>query len=176
MKKLIAPLLLALGMHHSYGANIITLTGSNTYTVATNEVAEVITVGQVSSAESSFLLNGSAVRTIKFPIGGTSMISLLPMAIAGPSNTIGAQETTGIGGNTNSFVTLRIRTKAEYLASFTLPSPAVSSSVVIPEDASGPVTIVMESSTDLVSWVAANPGAYGASTPRRFFRVRAIQN
>ena len=48
--------------------------------------------------------------------------------------------------------------------------------VVVPEDASGPVQIILESSTDLVSWTEANPGTYGASTTRRFFRVRAVQN
>ena len=56
------------------------------------------------------------------------------------------------------------------------PGPVGSSSVVIPEDASGPVNIVIEWSTDLVTWVAANPGSYGATTTRRFFRVRAVAN
>lgn len=54
-------------------------------------------------------------------------------------------------------------------ASFSPPSTAIPSSVVIPEDAAGPVSIVMESSTDLVNRVTANPGNYGASTPRGFF-------
>jgi hypothetical protein len=33
---------------------------------------------------------------------------------------------------------------------------------------------VLESSQDLVNWVPALPGTYGASTTNRFFRVRAI--
>ena len=49
-----------------------------------------------------------------------------------------------------------------------------TSSVVIPTDATGPVKIVLESSTDLVTWTEANPGSYGASTTKRFFRVRAV--
>jgi hypothetical protein len=49
-----------------------------------------------------------------------------------------------------------------------------TSSVVIPTDATGPVKIVLESSTDLVTWTEANPGTYGASTTKRFFRVRAV--
>jgi hypothetical protein len=53
-------------------------------------------------------------------------------------------------------------------------SPFSGSAVVIPEDASGPVEIILESSTDLVNWTAANPGTYGGSTERRFFRVRAV--
>lgn len=49
-----------------------------------------------------------------------------------------------------------------------------SNSVVIPTDATGPVNVILESSTDLVTWTAANPGTYGASTTKRFFRVRAV--
>lgn len=50
-----------------------------------------------------------------------------------------------------------------------------STAVVIPEDANGPVQIILESSTDLITWTAANPGTYGASTTKRFFRVRAVK-
>lgn len=49
-----------------------------------------------------------------------------------------------------------------------------TSAVVIPTDATGPVKIILESSTDLVTWTEANPGSYGASTSKRFFRVRAV--
>jgi hypothetical protein len=49
-----------------------------------------------------------------------------------------------------------------------------SNAVVIPTDAAGPVEIVLESSTDLITWTAAEPGLYGSSSPKRFFRVRAI--
>jgi hypothetical protein len=48
-----------------------------------------------------------------------------------------------------------------------------SSSVVIPSDSGGPVKIILESSTDLVTWTPALPGTYGNSTDKRFFRVRA---
>ena len=49
-----------------------------------------------------------------------------------------------------------------------------TSAVVIPTDATGPVNVILESSTDLVTWTQANPGTYGASTTKRFFRVRAV--
>ena len=51
-----------------------------------------------------------------------------------------------------------------------------SNAVVIPSDANGSVSIILETSTDLITWTAANPGTYGASTPNRFFRVRAVAN
>src|ERR1035437_2709435 len=59
-------------------------------------------------------------------------------------------------------------------------SPAISTlnftpstAVVIPNDNGGAVTIVLESSTDLVNWTPALPGTYGTSSTNRFFRVRA---
>jgi hypothetical protein len=50
-----------------------------------------------------------------------------------------------------------------------------STAVVIPADAGGPVTVTLESSTDLVNWNATLPGTYGTSTTNRFFRVRAVR-
>ncbi len=49
-----------------------------------------------------------------------------------------------------------------------------SNTVVIPADAAGNVNIILESSTDLVTWTAATPGSYGSSTSKRFFRIRAV--
>jgi len=54
------------------------------------------------------------------------------------------------------------------------PNVIPTNTVVIPSDASGLVEIIMESSEDLVSWTPVNPGMYGASTEKRFFRIRAV--
>jgi hypothetical protein len=51
----------------------------------------------------------------------------------------------------------------------------MSNTVVIPEDSSGPVQIILESSADLVTWTGATPGTYGTSTQKRFFRLRAVR-
>jgi hypothetical protein len=49
--------------------------------------------------------------------------------------------------------------------------------VVIPSSVTGNVQIILESSTDLLNWTAANPGTYSAaSATNRFFRVRAALN
>jgi hypothetical protein len=47
-------------------------------------------------------------------------------------------------------------------------------SVVIPSDATGPVQIVLESSSDLINWIPSQAGTYGNTYSNRFFRVRAI--
>ena len=65
-----------------------------------------------------------------------------------------------------------------YLAYCTIQTTSATSfnpstAVVIPNDGGGPVTIVLESSVDLVTWTPALPGTYGTTTSNRFFRVRA---
>ena len=43
---------------------------------------------------------------------------------------------------------------------------------VIPENAKTNVSVILEQSTDLVSWTIASPGDFSPSTSKRFFRVR----
>jgi len=86
---------------------------------------------------------------------------------------IGTQRFSGPGvlnyySSNGALVTYRLKDNI----SSTTTTP--TSAVVIPTDATGPVNIILESSTDLVTWTAANPGTYGASTTKRFFRVRAV--
>jgi len=50
-----------------------------------------------------------------------------------------------------------------------------ANAVVIPEDANGQYQVILESSTDLLNWTAANPGTYGGSTAQRFFRTRIVK-
>ena len=51
--------------------------------------------------------------------------------------------------------------------------PTVSRNVaVIPEDVNGEYEVILESSTDMITWSPANPGNYGGNTAGRFFRIR----
>ena len=47
-----------------------------------------------------------------------------------------------------------------------------STAVVIPSDEGGDVEIIMESSTDMVTWTEALPGNYGTGTAKRFSDCR----
>ena len=81
-----------------------------------------------------------------------------------------------LGGATGYTVcaTLQITTtpSANVISNY-VPADAI----VIPASATGTVQIILESSTDLVNWTAANPGIYSAaSATNRFFRVRAVHN
>ncbi len=86
--------------------------------------------------------------------------------VAGPA-TIYARS--GGNGTSPAFVTVSI-TRAN-----STPTSAPLNTVVIPSDATGSYNVVLESSTDLITWVAANPATYSGITTNRFFRVRVIK-
>ena len=50
-----------------------------------------------------------------------------------------------------------------------------SSCVVIPENIATGVDVLLEQSSDMVTWNQCLPGTYNASTQKRFFRVRALE-
>ena len=50
-----------------------------------------------------------------------------------------------------------------------------STSVVVPSAADANVDVLLEQSSDLITWTQCLPGTYQASTEKRFFRVRAIE-
>lgn len=55
------------------------------------------------------------------------------------------------------------------------PTVTPSNAAVIPEDASGQYQVILESSTDMITWTAANPGTYAGTTAKRFFRTRIVK-
>jgi len=77
--------------------------------------------------------------------------------------------------NTNTFFQDSSSVYATFQIADNQPQFSPSTAVVIPADATGPVNIVLESSPDLLNWTGALPGTYGASTTKRFFRVRAVR-
>jgi hypothetical protein len=92
--------------------------------------------------------------------------------IAGPAVlTLSIQDSVDIQIGQGCLLTYKLTDNASPDAQI---SPFTGTSVVIPSDAAGPVQIILESSTDLLNWAVAIPGSYGASTERRFFRVRAV--
>ena len=91
-----------------------------------------------------------------------------------PSHNYGQPTSGFIMGSSaaNTTVTYRIIDSVAVGSSTTNYIPA--SAVVIPADSTGSVRIILESSVDLITWTEANPGTYGSSTSKRFFRVRAV--
>jgi hypothetical protein len=135
---------------------------TQTYEVPSNTVAQIIYTKLSSSSNPQILVSlPQATNGLPFAyITGSGGAILNPPIIAGPA-TITLTTTNGLS-TTLSICT--IQTTPASAASFT-----PSSSVVIPNDGAGPVTIILESSTDLINWTAANPGTYGTTSSNRFF-------
>lgn len=133
---------------------------TTTYTVPSNVVAQIIYASQPSPGTHSISVSvPSSTNSIFFSTVGWSADGPI---FVGPA-------TIALSHNSTYLVAFcTIQTSPALGSSFT-----PSSSVVIPNDSGGPVTIILESSTDLVTWTAANPGTYGTSSTNRFFRVRA---
>lgn len=157
MKTLLA-LLICFAARLSVGADFTTLclppsaNTNATLAIPSNTVAQVV---------SSWMQIGSSC-TLK--IHGITLATTPPAA--GFTFTGPATVTITNSGLQPCFLTLQ--TYPDSTAQMT-PSTAV----VIPNDTNGPVTIILESSTDLVNWTAALPGTYGTTATNRFFRVRA---
>lgn len=106
-----------------------------------------------------------------------------------------AGQATNISGSGSSSYTLTVpkimgpaeirifgSTYQPYLATFKItranaaPSTVPSTAVVIPNDAEGQYEVLLESSTDMITWTSAQPGTYGGDTVKRFFRTRIVKN
>lgn len=148
-------------------------TSAKTFTVPSNTVAQVLsahcrTFGPYWQSSIILEVNG---RTAGYAGSESGVVSNLPPVLVGPAKITLSATWNGswFPSFSNQLFLCTIQTTpATSSLSFT-----PSSSVVIPNDGGGPVTIILESSTDLISWTAANPGTYGTTSSNRFFRVRA---
>lgn len=130
--------------------------------VNTGQVARVVTAkfpggfGRLSIAVNgqAFAYSGSDLAS-----GGTITGTAAPPTVAGPATITLATATR------SAFCTIELIDPIKDLT----PSTAV----VIPADAGAPVKMVLESSTDSITWTEASTGTYGTATQKRFFRVRA---
>lgn len=145
-------------------------------TLTSNDVATVVSLVCNNGANPpyAYLEVGAGGTTNKFypdvattggeiSMASQSSIGKANLVIAGPA-TIRAVSTT-TSPEFPCFCTLQITKPTSTFVPV--------NTVVIPNDSGAPVNVIMESSIDMISWNAANPGIYGTSSTNRFFRVRA---
>jgi hypothetical protein len=128
-----------------------------TYGIPAGKTMEIISM--VGSANIIVIYGTSSFSGINY--NGFAYNTASTGTIAGPAT---------LNVEFGSFKVVTFRLKDNTSTTETVPTSAV----VIPSDATGPVNVILESSSDLVTWTQANPGTYGASTTKRFFRVRAV--
>jgi hypothetical protein len=157
---------------------------SETITLAAGDVAELIFAplpeerdyDQAYKRIVEFETGGKVFRwqTVVTPAGWTTAESyafaglpkIQPLKVAGP----GTLKLISGSADTVTAVTFSVsRANA-------VPAVTPSNAVVIPNDAAGNYQVILESSTDLITWTAANPGTYSGTAPQRFFRTRVVKH
>jgi hypothetical protein len=153
----------------AYSTDGVVLAAGDTATVVSQfsqiPGASAVQIGNAEFSPPPFLTNGSTgiAQAKNVTVAGPAIIRA--KIYSGPNGLVDGNNVVGW----NAFITVNI-TRAN-----ATPSVAPLNAVVIPEDAAGSFNVVLESSTDLITWTAANPGAYGGTTTKRFFRVRVIK-
>jgi len=155
--------------------------------LTTNQIIQIISVTGQSPSFSEVTVNGVTFITNNpapllpliylFHSSGLTISSQtlgtytgLTNIMVTPSEAITNGQTISISFNPG-LVTLSITTPPESLV---ISNYVPADAIVIPASTTGNVQIILESSSDLVNWTAANAGTYGpSSATNRFFRVRA---
>ncbi len=151
---------------------IVTLTAnypaSASYTLSSNQVVKIDTAFYTPINSN----NGLTIKVAPVGLGGSisfvNMVDAPFVAYPYPATFTGLTNIT-ISPTGSGAVTLTVLTPSTNTTTYT---PA--NSVVIPSDATGPVQIILQSSSDLVNWVPSMPGTYGNTYSNRFFRVIAV--
>ena len=166
-------------------AQTITLTATNgqpsSYNLTTNQVVTVNSfispVGYHSSGEARLTFgDGRKLKLASYAYGMSERwnsvggVNTDALAFASGTTVFTGLTNIQIAALDSEFVTVFTFT----ITTPTLQSMIPANAVVIPSDATGPVQIVLESSSDLLNWTSALPGTYGSTYSNRFFRVRAI--
>ena len=151
----------AFGQYSSVSIPADSTSHSQTVNIPSSSVCEILAFSALGQGASSASVS---VGSVAVATGGTTS-QPRSLIVPGP-----ATLTISVGPGTSTFLSYRLFDNTSGVG-----QGIPSSAVVIPADASGPVQIILESTTDMVTWTPANPGTYGASTSKRFFRVRAVQ-
>jgi hypothetical protein len=146
------------------------------YAIQTNQVVSV--VGYDWSVKPNLYANladGTLVdiTPVSSFVQTSSVSSAIPQMLTGLTNIIVKPIAVQLGYNPG-WATFQVTTPG---FTTTTSNYVPADAVVIPASETGNVQIILESSADLVNWVASSPGFYSAaSATNRFFRVRAVSN
>ncbi len=129
-------------------------------TVPAGQVFEVLTWATADTSPATLKVNGIEVY-----------IAPATRPVLSPSFVVAGPLTISLVVNNNSALvcSYRLNTNGQVAT-----QNVASQTVVIPQTAAAPADIILESSTDLITWTAAAAGSYSPATSNRFFRVRLV--
>jgi hypothetical protein len=120
----------------------------------------------IAAGESAQLVGGTGLAEVEVSVNGLQFyqppwnVDYIKAFVAGPATIRLREGGTNTAGR-KSYATFSIHR----VSSPTTPA-------AVPAEPGQNFTVVMESSSDLVSWTPAAPGTYAGTEPKRFFRVR----
>jgi hypothetical protein len=134
-----------------------------TYQVPAGKTATIRSV-RLASQGGVLTINGAVIASSAET--GPQEIAL-PMIISS-GNSITVAKITGASVDSSAVIEVRDATAG-------IEGAVPLNAVVIPENTSGTFVVILESSTDMITWLPAVPGQYGSDTSRRFFRTRIVR-
>jgi hypothetical protein len=155
--------------------DVVNLTWKKTASEADNAKTATLTLAAGESAKVKFFQSSdvSSHPLLEISAGGIVIPPTMPnvnllQEVAGPAVLRLVPWTASASPADGYLITLDVTRPAS-------PSVTPSNAAVIPEDASGTFTVILESSVDLVTWTPAIPGDYSGNTVKRFFRTRIVK-
>lgn len=132
----------------------------------TKHAAPPIDVPEGATLEVLGLAGTTLVEVAVEASGTTFKMDLSPKSTGGPSGGVVA------GPAKVTFVRINSVGVLVSYAITTSDESTKSTAAAVPDDNSGDHQVILEASSDLQTWTPVQPGAYPATTTRRFFRVR----
>jgi|688.fasta_scaffold876514_1 hypothetical protein len=144
---------------------VATSTPSSYYTSSTKNPSAIITLNQGDTAKCLFWEGNADYLLFKYSVDSNTF----------ECRPVGARDA---GPVITGPATIQIETSSGYkaFATFSITRAGLSSPhAAIPQEVGTTWDVILESSSDLINWTPTNPGEYGGTEPKRFFRTRMVK-
>ena len=173
MKRIFAVILAALSVSTVQAVEYVSLTPTNSSkTVAATDLVEIVGCSNIRSS-------GVLPLTLTFSDGTEVNVALGGYRRDGVNS--GTAFATTLGQKYTGLTTIRSKASTDVItlkitSASEINAVTPSSVLVLPENSTGDFDVIIESSSDLVSWLPFFSQTVNSQTARRFFRTRVVRS
>ena len=173
MKRILALILAALSVSTVQAVEYVSLTPTNSSkTVAATDLVEIVGCSNIRSS-------GVLPLTLTFSDGTEVNVALGGYRRDGVNS--GTAFATTLGQKYTGLTTIRSKASTDVItlkitSASEINAVTPSSVLVLPENSTGDFDVIIESSSDLVSWLPFFSQTVNSQTARRFFRTRVVRS
>ncbi len=173
MKRILAVILAALSVSTVQAVEYVSLTPTNSSkTVAATDLVEIVGCSNIRSS-------GVLPLTLTFSDGTEVNVALGGYRRDGVNS--GTAFATTLGQKYTGLTTIRSKASTDVItlkitSASEINAVTPSSVLVLPENSTGDFDVIIESSSDLVSWLPFFSQTVNSQTARRFFRTRVVRS